>query len=103
MATRPSTPSSSLGVLAPTNSLKRALSEDADSDGYLPDPKKIRLKSETPQAKDKKKRRKKKKKTPVVVPLELPSTNATPTSSHTQVLSPITPLRSSMVTRQLCS
>ncbi|KAJ7856602.1 hypothetical protein B0H13DRAFT_2576569 [Mycena leptocephala] len=85
MATRPSTPSSSLGVLAPTNSLKRALSEDADSDGYLPDPKKIRLKSETPQAKDKKKRRKKKKKTPVVVPLELPSTNATPASSHTQI------------------
>ncbi|KAJ7178047.1 hypothetical protein C8R46DRAFT_668880 [Mycena filopes] len=66
MSTRQTTPTSSLVVLAPTNSLKRALSEDADSDS-LPESKKIRLKSEnTPQAKDRKKRRKKKKKTPVV-------------------------------------
>ncbi|KAJ7028695.1 hypothetical protein C8F04DRAFT_1118393 [Mycena alexandri] len=66
MTTRQTTPSSSLVVLAPTNSLKRALSEDVDSDS-LPESKKIRLKSEnTPQSKDKKKRRKKKKKTPVV-------------------------------------
>ncbi|KAJ7721021.1 hypothetical protein B0H16DRAFT_1699790 [Mycena metata] len=66
MATRQTTPSSSPVVLAPTNSLKRALSEDVDSDS-LPEAKKIRLKSEnTPQSKDKKKRRKKKKKTPVV-------------------------------------
>ncbi|KAJ7835360.1 hypothetical protein B0H14DRAFT_2796663 [Mycena olivaceomarginata] len=76
MATRSTTPSSNLAVLAPTNALKRALSEDLDSDDDdLPDSKKIKLKSEnnTPQAKDKKKRRKKKKKTPVVVPLELPA------------------------------
>ncbi|KAJ7130269.1 hypothetical protein C8R44DRAFT_63361 [Mycena epipterygia] len=99
MSTRQTTPSSNLVVLAPTNSLKRALSEDADSDS-LPDSKKIRLKSEnTPQAKDKKKRKKKKKKTPVVVPLELPptSTNATPASSHSLVLSPTSiPARISM-------
>ncbi|KAJ7507186.1 hypothetical protein B0H11DRAFT_194178 [Mycena galericulata] len=90
MATRQNTPNSSPVVLAPTNSLKRALSEDAESDS-LPDPKKIKLKLEnTPQAKDKKKRKKKKKKTPVVVPLDLlASTNATPSSNHALVLSPI--------------
>ncbi|KAJ7625091.1 hypothetical protein DFH06DRAFT_1339863 [Mycena polygramma] len=92
MATRPNpTPV----VLAPTNSLKRALSEDADADGVLPDSKKIRLKSgNSTQAKDKKKRRKKKKKTPVVVPRELPpsATNSAP-ASIAQVLSPTaTPL-----------
>ncbi|KAJ6588329.1 hypothetical protein B0H19DRAFT_203589 [Mycena capillaripes] len=95
MATRQTTPGSNLAVLAPTNSLKRALSEDADSDSVLPDPKKIKSEN-TPQAKDKKKRRKKKKKTPVVVPLELPTsgTNAAPASA---LFSPIaTPLRSSM-------
>ncbi|KAF8208198.1 hypothetical protein K438DRAFT_318132 [Mycena galopus ATCC 62051] len=82
MSTRSTTPSPNLAVLAPTNSLKRALSDDADSDdGFLPDSKKIKLKSEnTSQSKDKKKRKKKKKKTPVVIPLELPSTNATPAS-----------------------
>ncbi|KAJ7253041.1 hypothetical protein B0H12DRAFT_1071552 [Mycena haematopus] len=86
MATRPNSP---LVVLAPTNSLKRALSEDRDSDdAFLPDSKKIKLKQENAPQKDKKKRRRKKKKTPVVVPLELPtSTNAEP-SSHVQVEPP---------------
>ncbi|KAJ6590978.1 hypothetical protein DFH09DRAFT_1138230 [Mycena vulgaris] len=97
MATRQTTPGANPVVLAPTNSLKRALSEDADSDA--PDSKKIKLKSEnTPQSKDKRKRKKKKKKkTPIVVPLELP--NATPASSHVLLLSPtLTPSRSSMNT-----
>ncbi|KAJ7481499.1 hypothetical protein FB451DRAFT_1364700 [Mycena latifolia] len=96
MPTRQTTPSANPVVLAPTNSLKRALSEDADSDS--PDPKKIKLKSDnTPQSKDKKKRKKKKKKTPVVIPLELPIANATPASSHTVLLSPTpTPSRISM-------
>lgn len=100
MSTRQTTPSSSLAVLAPTNSLKRALSEDADSDTH-PDPKKIKLKSEnTPQGKDKKKRKKKKKKTPVVVPLELPggSTNTTMPPAVNIVLSVApAPLRTLMV------
>ncbi|KAJ7704403.1 hypothetical protein B0H17DRAFT_1193649 [Mycena rosella] len=77
-ATRQTTPGAAPVVLAPTNSLKRALSEDADSD--TPDPKKIKLKSEnTLQGKDKdkkKRKKKKKKKTPIVVPLELPTANA---------------------------
>ncbi|KAF7366722.1 RING-type domain-containing protein [Mycena sanguinolenta] len=87
MATRSSSP---LVVLAPTNSLKRALSEDQDSDDAShPDPKKIKLKQGNTPQKDKKKRKKKKKKTPVV--LELPtSTNAAPPSTHTQV-EPLTP------------
>ncbi|KAJ7764546.1 hypothetical protein DFH07DRAFT_811611 [Mycena maculata] len=80
MATRQTTPISNPVVLAPTNSLKRPLSEDADSDS--PDSKKIKL-----QAKDRKRRKKKKKKTPVVLPLDLPaSAHVTPTSSPSRPL-----------------
>ncbi|KAJ6613595.1 hypothetical protein B0H10DRAFT_216747 [Mycena sp. CBHHK59/15] len=99
MATRQITPPSASPILAPTNTLKRALSEDADSDS-VPDPKKIKLLSEnTPQSKDRKKRKKKKKKTPVVVPLELPSgsTNAAPASSVSLVLSPTLPSRKNSI------
>ncbi|KAJ6463923.1 hypothetical protein C8R45DRAFT_1107511 [Mycena sanguinolenta] len=94
MATRSSSP---LVVLATTNSLKRALSEDQDSDDAShPDPKKIKLKQGNTPQKDKKKRRKKKKKTPVVLELTT-STNAAPASSNPQV-EPLTPtaLRSPM-------
>ncbi|KAJ7628403.1 hypothetical protein FB45DRAFT_918197 [Roridomyces roridus] len=67
MATRQTTPSHALTVLNPANSLKRALSEDLDSDS-LPDSKKTKLTASenTPQSKDKKKRRRRKKKLPVV-------------------------------------
>ncbi|KAK7042461.1 RING-type domain-containing protein [Favolaschia claudopus] len=89
-------PGPNISVLAPTNTLKRALSEDEDSD--IPEPKKIRLKSENPATpKDRKKRKKKKKKTPVVVALELPA------SSLNDIPSPVSPTKNSMGKRKAAS